>query len=141
MYGDDTKPRWPKQVAQALQQRSSLRTAIRLWGVARSCYGFSDCTAHPTRKEETGGTTLLNSPSQIPQLHRRNSAHKKQSAEIAFLTSPSQLLQFNFVVRPNVGRSVRAWLFMDGGVSQRSRARERRQKTDCFSSTLAAIGI
>jgi len=35
---------------------NSLRMAIQLWDKARSCYGFPDCTAHPTQKEEADGT-------------------------------------------------------------------------------------
>jgi hypothetical protein len=65
--------------------------AIRLWGAARNCYGFGDCTAYPTQKEEIGGTASLSSSLQLAQIHRRNSAHTEQSAETAFLTSPSQL--------------------------------------------------
>jgi hypothetical protein len=87
VHADGTKSRLPKRVAPALRRRNSLRTAIQLWGMARSCYGFRDCTAHPTQEEETGGTAPLSSPSQILQVHRRNSAHTEQSAETAFLIS------------------------------------------------------
>lgn len=91
VHGDGTKSRWPKRVAHALRRRNSLRMAIQLWGMARSCSGFRDCTAHPMQKEETGGTAPLSSPSHIPRVHRQNSAHTEQSAETTFLTSPSQL--------------------------------------------------
>ncbi len=87
VHADGTKSRLPKRVARALRRRNPLRTAIELWGAARSCYGFRDCTAHPTQKEETGGTAPLSSPSHIPQV---------QSAEKAFLTFPSQLPPISF---------------------------------------------
>ncbi len=67
---DGTKSRLPKLVARASRRRNSLRTAIQLWGVARSCYGFRDCTEHPMQKEETDGTGPLRSPSHVPQVHR-----------------------------------------------------------------------
>src|SRR3982751_318567 len=87
--GDGTKSRWPKRVARALRRRNSLRMAIQLWRGDRSCYGFRDCTAHPTQKEETDATAPLGSPSPIPPVQRRNSAHTEQRAGTAFLTSPS----------------------------------------------------
>jgi len=62
-YGDDAKSRSPERLARALGHGNSLRTATHFGGVARSCYGFCDCTAHPTQKEETGGTAPLSSPS------------------------------------------------------------------------------
>ena len=79
-----------------MRRRNSLRMAIQLWGVARSCHGYRDCTAHPTQKEETGGTAPLSSPSHIPQVHRRNSAHTEQSSETTLLASPSQLPPISF---------------------------------------------
>jgi hypothetical protein len=90
VHADGTKSKLPKRVARALRRRNSLRAAIQLWGVVRSCYGFRDRTEHPTPKDETGGTAPLSSPSHISQVHRRHSAHTEQSAEITFLTSPSQ---------------------------------------------------
>ena len=74
---DGTKSMLPKSVAHALRRRNSLRTAIRLWGMGRSCYGFRDGTAHSTQKEETGGTATLSSPSHISQVHRLNCAQKE----------------------------------------------------------------
>ena len=88
VHEDGAKSRLPKRVAPALGRRNSLCTAIQLWRVARSCYGFGDCTTHPTQKEETRGTAPLTSPAHIPQVHRRYSAHTEQSAETTFLTSP-----------------------------------------------------
>ena len=62
VHGSGTKSRWPKRVARALRRRNSSRTAIQLWEVARSCYGFRDCTAHPTQKDGTDGTAPPGSP-------------------------------------------------------------------------------
>ncbi len=77
-------------MARALRLRNSLHVAIQVWRGAwhRDC--LRDRTAHPTQKEETGGTVSLSSPSQLPRIHRHNSAHTEQSAEKAFLTFPSQ---------------------------------------------------
>jgi hypothetical protein len=77
-------------VARALRLRNSLRVAIQVWRGAwrRDC--LRDRTAHPRQKEETGGTISVSSPSQLPRIHRHNSAHTEQSAETAFLTFPSQ---------------------------------------------------
>jgi hypothetical protein len=123
-------------VARALRRRNSLRTAIQLWGVARSCYGFRDCTAHPTQKEETSGTAPLSSPSHIPQVHRRNSAHTEQSAETTFLTSPSQFPPISFRGATKCWPCPQTLVFYRRGEFRSDlHARERRHKKDCFSST------
>src|SRR5438309_11511012 len=53
---DGAKSRFPKRVARALRLRNSLHVAIQVWREAwrRDC--LRDRTAHPTQKEETGGT-------------------------------------------------------------------------------------
>jgi hypothetical protein len=125
VHADGTKSRLPKRVARALRRRNSLRKAIQLWGVARSCYGFRDCTAHPTQKEETGGTAPLSSPSHIPQVHRRNSAHTEQSAETTFLTSPSQFPPILFRGATKCWPCPQTLVFIDGGSFAAISMRER----------------
>jgi hypothetical protein len=93
---DGTKSMLPKSVAHALRRRNSLRTAIQLWGMGRSCYAFRDSTAHSTKKEETGGTATLSSPSHISQVHRLHCAQKESNLEATLLISPSQLPPFSF---------------------------------------------
>ena len=56
VHADGAKSRLLKRAACTLRRRNSLRMAIQLWDKARSCYGFPDCTAHPTQKEEADGT-------------------------------------------------------------------------------------
>jgi hypothetical protein len=136
VHADGTKSRLPKRVARALRRRNSLRTAIQLWGVVRSCYGFRDCTAHPTQKEQTSGTAPLSSPSHIPQVHRRNSAHTEQSAETTFLTSPSQFPPISFRGATKYWPCPQTLVFYRRGEFRSDlHARERRHKNDCFSST------
>src|SRR5437588_1329990 len=115
--------------------------AIQLWWVARSCYGFRDSTAHPTQKEESGGTAPLSFPSRVLQVHRRNSAHREQSAETAFLTSPSQLLPILFRGAIKYWPWPQILVFYARGSFATISTRERRQKKHCFSSTGSAIGI
>ena len=123
-------------MARAWRRRNSLRTAIQLWGVARSCYGFRDCTAHPTQKEEAGGTAPLSSPSHIPQVHRRNSAQTEQSAETTLLISPSQLPPISFRGATKCWPYPQTLIFYRRGEFRSDlHARERRHKKDCFSSS------
>src|SRR5207244_6372454 len=56
VHADGAKSRLLKRAACTLRRRNSLRMAIQLWDKARSCYGFPDCTAHPTQEEADDGT-------------------------------------------------------------------------------------